>query len=479
MGMRAPLAHGRASPTARRAGWVLLAALVLTISCGGPAEEPAGEPTPPPVTVEVELFFVNHRLGDLCTDVFPVTRKVDPADPVRGTLEALLAGPTDAEHDLGYAGPFSAATAGTILEVTVTDGLVQVTFDGLRETIPDAATSSCTADRVLAQLDRTLLALDGVSATRYRLADGPTFYAWLGLPDPDAPPPSDGPDPTEESTEEPRETETDPAADRAEPTEPAPEPSDPSEEPTEPEPEVIDLDAGWTELPGYGWPVTPQCCGAPTTGPTSPDDPLPATGWPADGFYDVEVLRPASDLETLQLRIRRWVVPDELPEHWEGEDEVIVADPDEVIERRVDVDALAVVLIPIHDHESGEVAALRGEPDAFATLLEHGIDPAYRRWVFDPLSGGATVEAIEEDLLARSTDPTFPFGQDYQPELHPEGPIAYRGPLGSSLVADPSWLTAPEEWPPGHSGLYSWSSITLELLGGRPVLHLWAGQIAG
>jgi hypothetical protein len=476
--MRAPRRRRRPHPAGRRIGGFLLVALLTltTMSCGGPVDEPAAEPTPAPATVEVQVFFVNHRLGDRCTDVFPVTRTVAVDDPVHGALAALLGGPTDLERADGYGGPFSAGTTDTLLDVEVTGGVAAVTFDGsIRDAIPDAATSSCTADRVVAQLDRTLLALEGITATRYLLADGPAFYAWLQLDDPDALAPTE----ETEETEPPKGHAPDGSepAD-SEPTEPAPSPGDEGADATEPEPEDAELEAGWSSQV-YGWPVVSGCCAAPTTGPTSPAGPLPPTGWPADGFYAVEVARTAADMTTLELTVRRWLPSKEPTEMWEGIDDVIVPDPDETIERQVELVELAVVLVPIHPFGTEETPALVGEPGAFARLLGDGIDAAYRRWVYEPAMGGASVASIEQDLLSRSSDPAFPFGQDHQPDATADTPIAYRGPVGSSLLADPSWLEPSTAWPPGRNGLYGWHGLTLELHDGHPVLHLWAGQIAG
>jgi hypothetical protein len=173
------------SPT--RYGWWLLA-LLLTISaaCGG--AEPATQPTNvQPATVQVEVYFTNDTLGDPCTDVFGVTRTIDRDDILTGTLNALLAGPTPTEIDDGYGGWFGPTTADALLDATVDDdGTAHVTFTDLRELIPNASTS-CGSTALLAMLDTTLLALDGITGTRYALADQTAFYAWLQRDDPDAP----------------------------------------------------------------------------------------------------------------------------------------------------------------------------------------------------------------------------------------------------------------------------------------------------
>jgi hypothetical protein len=442
----------RFTPSERRPTFVplALASMLVTAGCGGPASEPAAQPdNVVRATVTVEVFFANESLGEACGEVFPVTRTVDRDDPVQGALEALLAGPTAAEQAEGYGGWFSAGTADTLLDVTIVDGTAHVVFTDLRQLIPNASTS-CGSAGLLAQLDQTLLSLDGITASRYALADQTAFYAWLQLDDPDARQPDD---------------------EAAEPE---------HQEPDGPEAEqpLAAPDAGWAVLPDFEWPVFPQCCGAPITGPPSPDAPLPATGWPADGFYDVDVVRPVEDLDLLRLTISKWLRLEELPEVWEGASDVLVADSDAAIERQLAAADLAVVLVPIHEG-TGTVSALSGEPGAFARLLEQGIDPAFRVWVYESLARGVAIDTIRQDLLERSTDPTFPFGQDHNPDVHAAGPLAYRGPLGSSLLADPSWMQAPSSWPPGGNGMYDWNGVTLEIRDGQPVLYVWAGAIAG
>jgi hypothetical protein len=263
----------------------------------------------------------------------------------------------------------------------------------------------------------------------------------------------------------------------------------PTSEPTseEPSPEV-DLEAGWTVIADYGWPVQPGCCGMADVGPTSPVESLdwdewehdPAE-WPPDGFYAAEVLRTADAPGQLQLTVHRWVTcsdlpddpcaPDPEPDPVSGADLRIGAEPGTWLQRTVPIQDLGVVLVPIHQFGAAETIALDGEPGACATLLAHGIDPAYAQWVTTPSLEGTTIETIRDVLLERSSDPTFPFGVDYcEGDLC--GPVAYRGPFDTSLLADPSWGGP-------SNGVYNWRPVTLEVRDGKPILHLWAGQIGG
>lgn len=272
------------------------------------------------------------------------------------------------------------------------------------------------------------------------------------------------------------------------PSEPGTIETEPPATPTAGEPEV-NLEEGWTVLAEVPWPVIPGCCGMADTGPTSPEGPIPQNHWPADGFYEVEVTRTADDLNVLHLRIRRWVrcgdlpedlcPPDAEPDPVTGEDLRIVGDPASGVLRDVPADELRVVLVPIHEFDRDEPRALDGEPGAFARLLHHGIDPAYQQWVVDVFAEGRDGQATWDDLRERSADPDFPFGLDYASDEW-LGPMAYRGPFGTSLVAESMWMGEDgPSWPPGHDGLYGWRAVTLEVRDGLPILYVWAGQIGG
>ncbi len=243
---------------------------------------------------------------------------------------------------------------------------------------------------------------------------------------------------------------------------------------------TVDLEAGWTLIGAFDWPVEPGFGGLNTVGPMSPDGEIPADRWPADGFYAAEAQRSADDLTVLSLRLRRWVSCDDLvdspcppDESVTDEDRRITSDPTSVVERTVSTASVGVVLVPIHDSGLGVLRVVEGDPGAFATLLTHGMDPAYRVWVYEPFRGGASVASIQRDLLERSLDPDFPFGVDYTAERDAADPVAYRGPLGVSLLADPTWIGA-DRWPPGPDGLYGWQVLTLEVRDGQPILHFLA-----
>ncbi len=241
---------------------------------------------------------------------------------------------------------------------------------------------------------------------------------------------------------------------------------------------------GWEPVAG-GLPVFPACCGAPAAGPTSPAGPLPEVGWPADGCYDASVVRSVAEPSGLEVTIRRWVLCSEYPERcspdWElFPEKAVTTDPNDSAVRWVGFSDryLTVVLIPIDD-PGGGAQALQGSGAAFKVLLED-LDAAWMEWVVEPWRAGLSLAEIRDDLIARSADPLFPFG------LHPlwiaplTVPLGYRGPHGSYLMVDPTWMpfAGGEPWPPGYGGVYNWPA-QLEVRNGRPVLWLWAGQIAG
>jgi hypothetical protein len=430
------LGHGRR--------WSVVALVVGLIATGCGAE-PATQPANvQPATVQVEVYFTNDTLGDPCTDVFPVTRQVDRDDILTGTLNALLAGPTPTEIDDGYDGWFGPTTADALLDAHLDDqGTVHVTFTDLRQLIPNASTS-CGSTALLAMLDTTLLALDDITTTRYALADQTAFYAWLQLDDPDAPP----------------------SEQLDEPTEP--------EQPTD---QTYDPDAGWSRIE-LDLPIQLGCCGMQTVGPTSPDGAIPTSGWPAEGYYDVDVERLADPPSIVRMTLRRWVACDDVPELACAPDPAtgrIIGDPATEVVRDIGLGELTVVLVPLDPQDLGSWHALLGAPPAFAELLSSGLDHAYITWVYEPHRAGRTAEQIVADLLARSTDPSFPFG-DAEPAANDM--IFYRGPLDGLLLAHPTWLTPIDRWPPGSNGLYGWRP-TLEVRDGAPILYLWANQIAG
>ena len=111
----------------------------------------------------------------------PVYRLVPESPQVlRASLDALLAGLTEAERDASHSSWFSAETAGMLRAVTIDDaGHAAVDFDDLRPVIPNASSSAGSA-RLLAQLDATVFQFRGVESVEYRIEGScEVFNEWL------------------------------------------------------------------------------------------------------------------------------------------------------------------------------------------------------------------------------------------------------------------------------------------------------------
>jgi putative hemolysin len=132
-----------------------------------------------PVPAEaVTLYF--SRDGEECDEVEAVTRTVESGVTLDLVVRELVAGPDESERDAGFGSWFSADTAGMLESVEVDDGVALVSFDPeLREVI-SGASSSCGSANLLAQLDATIEAFDGVDRALYALGgDVDAFYEWL------------------------------------------------------------------------------------------------------------------------------------------------------------------------------------------------------------------------------------------------------------------------------------------------------------
>lgn len=151
-------------------------------------------------TVEAQVFFAVGT-DDGCTRTRAVTRSVT-RDPVRGAIEALLAGPTAAEQADGVHSAFSDKTADALRSVSLSGGVARVDFGDLVGLVPNASTS-CVNASILAQLDATVgHALNAPKGIIYSInGNVGASYAWLGVEPPDGATdgdgaPADGPEPT-------------------------------------------------------------------------------------------------------------------------------------------------------------------------------------------------------------------------------------------------------------------------------------------
>ncbi len=184
-----PLATPTPAPTES------LAPALPTVS---PAPSPSASLPSAPATVMVEVHFANSQLGDPCSEAFPVARQVPAITPLRGALEALLAGPTASERDAGYGGWFSRETAELLDGVRLEGSRALVDFKRTLPGIIPNASSSCGSISLFAQLDATATQFPSVDEAWYALeGDRAAFYGWLQFAAPDDPGPlPQTPDPT-------------------------------------------------------------------------------------------------------------------------------------------------------------------------------------------------------------------------------------------------------------------------------------------
>lgn len=136
-------------------------------------------PRPAPGEMEVKAYFGCDADGGGLA-LHPVYRLV-PESPrvLRASLEALLAGPTDAERAASLSSWFSSATTGMLRSVTIADGHAVVDFEDLRPVIPNASTSAGSM-LLLSQLDTTVFQFRTVTSVEYRLEGGcEAFNEWL------------------------------------------------------------------------------------------------------------------------------------------------------------------------------------------------------------------------------------------------------------------------------------------------------------
>lgn len=167
---------------------IILALIVATITltaCSSAADAP---PT-------VSVFF-NHTTADGlldpgadCGAVFPLPRDIPPgttgpAGVAKAALDALFAGPTEAEQAQGYASSFSQATADAVLGVAVEGDTAYVNLIDVRQIIPEVS-AACGGQAFFAAVESTLRDAVDVENVVYAIEGDPaTFYEWtqIGCP---------------------------------------------------------------------------------------------------------------------------------------------------------------------------------------------------------------------------------------------------------------------------------------------------------
>ncbi len=227
----------------------------------------------------------------------------------------------------------------------------------------------------------------------------------------------------------------------------------------------------WEASPDAGLPVGGGCCSMNYTGPASPTDPWPAQGMPADGVYAVSVTFDEA-ADDIVLTISRFVPCSEHPEvcHPDPLDGDLGIASDSIV-RRAPLDGDLTVRIegvePDPEVAATLAAGIEGSGAAFALLMDD-MGEAWDAEVMPLIDAGWDHNSIVTELMDRGeADPNYPYGPSSS-WMIPGGLLVYRGPLGVQL------LFVLEE----PNLLRGWST-QLEIVGGDPILYIWAGQIAG
>lgn len=164
-------------------GITFFAAAAL-LTTGMPA---ATSTTNPVARSHVVAIYAPRGTSNNCARVLPLKRIVAAPALLKGTIQALLAGPTKSERARGYGGWFSAKTAGHLNSVRILHGGAFVDFRNFARDIPNASTS-CGSALLLAQLDRTATQFLTVKHTVYSFnGSRHAFYEWLQREVPEVP----------------------------------------------------------------------------------------------------------------------------------------------------------------------------------------------------------------------------------------------------------------------------------------------------
>jgi hypothetical protein len=140
----------------------------------------------PIATTHVVSIYAPHGVSRDCARVLPRRRVVEGRALLKGTMQALLAGPTRAERARGFGGWFSAKTAGHLRGVQIVHGVAFIDFRSFAREIPNASTS-CGSALLLAQLNRTAKQFKAVKRTVYSFnGSSHAFYEWLQRDAPEA-----------------------------------------------------------------------------------------------------------------------------------------------------------------------------------------------------------------------------------------------------------------------------------------------------
>jgi len=154
---------------------MVLVLVLVSTACGEPpdARDAGPDGAAPPDSISVT--FTRAEL--------PVSvRRARPAgvDPLRGALDWLVRGPTEAEGAEGVESWFSELTTGSVRSVALDDsGHLVVDFSDLSALIPGAS-SSTGSGLLLQELNGTVFNFPEVESVEYRMEGScARFWEWL------------------------------------------------------------------------------------------------------------------------------------------------------------------------------------------------------------------------------------------------------------------------------------------------------------
>jgi len=163
----------------------------ITTNLPGPEIEDPPLPTAPPstadpaATTDVLVYFVVEPESGIdgtdfgCGLAAAVTRRVQSPKVLSGAIEALLAGPTDAEFEAGYGSVFTADVGWKLASVTISDGTALIDFSEDSQPFNNMS-ASCVHLALMAQLETTATQFSTVDRAVFSVGgDIPTFYHWL------------------------------------------------------------------------------------------------------------------------------------------------------------------------------------------------------------------------------------------------------------------------------------------------------------
>ena len=117
----------------------------------------------------MEVYFSTGDGSD-CSEVTAFQRTVDASiGPARAAFDELVGGPTAGEEAEGAFSFFSSATAGAVLSVTQSGGVLTVDLADIRADISNAGTS-CGSAAFTAGLNGTAFQFSSIDGARYLFA---------------------------------------------------------------------------------------------------------------------------------------------------------------------------------------------------------------------------------------------------------------------------------------------------------------------